>query len=83
LIVLAEGHRHIPKVTPPAQQTKLGGPLNRPSSPGAMGTDFGAAGSRTSGVRRLLLGRIGHFAHYKADTENLFCQASGERQPVL
>lgn len=73
-----------------------------PRGPGAVATDFAQAvaivahhpglgaeyaGSRTPGVRRLFLNRVGYFLYYKADdgvlTVLAFWHASRERQPVL
>lgn len=75
---------------------------NRPAAPGAIGSDFGEAvallaeqpgvgaryeGTRTPGVRRLFLGRIGYFIYYKFGDDTLqilaLWHASRERQPVL
>src|SRR5882724_10157712 len=75
---------------------------NRPSAPGAIATDFaesvallaqqpgiGAeyAGSRTPGVRRPFLNRIGYFLYYKADAGELkvlaFWHCSRDYQPVV
>ena len=75
---------------------------NRPAAPGAIAIDFGEAvsllaeqpsigakyeGSRTPGVRRLFLGRIGYFVYYKAESESLdvlaFWHASRGHQPTL
>jgi plasmid stabilization system protein ParE len=78
---------------------------NRPGAPGAIAADFaesvallaeqpgiGAkyAGTRTSGVRRLFLNRVGYFIYYNdynADGGSLqvlaFWHASREHQPVL
>lgn len=76
--------------------------VNRPAAPGAIGADFGESvallaeqpgigakyeGSRTPGVRRLFLGRVGYFIYYRFDAESLqvlaFWHASREHQPVL
>ena len=76
--------------------------INRPNAPGAIATDFGEAvallaeqpgigakyeGSRTIGVRRLFLSRVGFFIYYKADKDFLhvlaFWHASREHQPYL
>jgi plasmid stabilization system protein ParE len=75
---------------------------NRPSAPGAVASDFAEAvtllaeqpgigarysGSRTPGVRRLFLNRVGYFIYYKAEREELrvlaFWHASREHPPVL
>ena len=75
---------------------------NRPNAPGAIATDFGEAvallaeqpgigakydGSRTVGVRRLFLSRVGYFIYYKAEKGFLlvlaFWHASREHQPYL
>lgn len=76
--------------------------VNRPNAPGAIATDFGEAvallaeqpdigakyeGSRTVGVRRLFLSRVGYFIYYKAENGFLhvlaFWHASREHQPSL
>ena len=76
--------------------------VNRPAAPGAIGTDFAAAaallseqpgigakyaGSRTPGVRRLFLSRVGYFIYYTANTTDLnvlaFWHASREHQPAV
>jgi plasmid stabilization system protein ParE len=59
---------------------------NRPAAPGAVAKDIGESvvllaeqpgigakyeGARTSGVRRLFLGRIGYFVYYKVNGETL------------
>ncbi len=73
---------------------------NRAAAPGAIGTDFAESvallaeqpgigakyeGSRTPGVRRLFLSRIGYFIYYKAETLDLevlaFWHASRGNQP--
>ena len=75
---------------------------NRPAATGAIAADFGESvallaeqpsigaryqGTRTPGVRRLFLSRIGYFIYYKAENESLhvlaFWHASREHQPVL
>jgi plasmid stabilization system protein ParE len=75
--------------------------LNRPAAPGAIEMDFGEAvallarqpgigakydGSRTPGVRRLFLSRVGYFIYYKADVDTLhvlaFWHASRKNQPT-
>ena len=75
---------------------------HRPAAPGAVGADFGEAvsllaeqpqigakyeGTRTPGVRRLFLSRVGYFVYYKAESENLnvlaFWHASRGHQPAL
>lgn len=75
---------------------------NRLAAPGAIGADFGEAvallaeqpgigakyeGSRTPGIRRLFLGRVGYFIYYKAEDDTLHVlalwHASREHQPVL
>jgi plasmid stabilization system protein ParE len=75
---------------------------NRSAAPGAITTDFGESvallaeqpgigakyeGTRTPGVRRLFLSRVGYFIYYKADDGTLkvlaFWHASREHQPVL
>jgi plasmid stabilization system protein ParE len=75
---------------------------NRPSAPGAIGKDVGETiallseqpgigsryeGSRTSGVRRLYLGRIGYFLYYRVAGDALevlaFWHARRGRQPKL
>ena len=74
----------------------------RPAASGAVGADFGEAvsllaeqpqigakyeGTRTPGVRRLFLSRVGYFVYYKAEGENLnvlaFWHASRGHQPTL
>ncbi|MEW6039804.1 MAG: type II toxin-antitoxin system RelE/ParE family toxin [Pseudomonadota bacterium] len=76
--------------------------VNRPSAPNAIAADFGEAvsllaeqpgigakyeGSRTVGVRRLFLSRVGYFIYYKAENGFLhvlaFWHASREHQPSL
>lgn len=76
--------------------------VNRPGAPNAIATDFGEAvallaehpgigakykGSRTVGVRRLFLSRVGYFIYYKAEGSFLhvlaFWHASREHQPSL
>ena len=76
--------------------------LNRPAAPGAVSADFGESvallaeqpgigakyeGTRTPGVRRLFLSRVGYFIYYKTEGEFLhilaFWHASREHQPVL
>ncbi len=76
--------------------------VNRPNAPHAIATDFGEAvaflaeqpgigakyeGSRTLGVRRLFLSRVGYFIYYKAEKGFLhvlaFWHASREHQPAL
>ena len=73
---------------------------NRPAAPGAVAAAFGESvallaeqpgigakveGSRTPGVRRLFLGRLGYFIYYKAEDATLkilaFWHASREQQP--
>ena len=59
---------------------------NRPAAPGAVAKDVGESiallaeqpgigarygGSRTPGVRRLFLGRIGYFVYYRATNDTL------------
>jgi plasmid stabilization system protein ParE len=75
---------------------------NRPAAPGAIAADFGESvallaaqpglgaryeGSRTAGVRRLFLNRVGYFVYYKAEGGTLqvlaFWHASRENQPLL
>jgi plasmid stabilization system protein ParE len=75
---------------------------NRPAAPGAVAEDFGQAvallaaqpglgaryeGSRTPGVRRLFLNRVGFFIYYRQEREDLqvlaFWHSSREHQPVL
>ena len=75
---------------------------NRPSALGAIAADFGESvgllaeqpsigakydGSRTPGVRRLFLSRVGYFVYYRADATELkvlaFWHASRERQPAV
>jgi plasmid stabilization system protein ParE len=75
---------------------------NRAAAPGAIGADFGESvallaeqsgigakyeGSRTPGVRRLFLGRVGYFIYYRADETELkvlaFWHSSREHQPML
>jgi plasmid stabilization system protein ParE len=75
---------------------------NRLAAPGAIGADFGEAvsllaeqpgigakyeGTRTPGVRRLFLGRVGYFVYYRAEGEDLsilaFWHASRGQQPTL
>lgn len=75
---------------------------NRPSAPGAIGADFAEAvallaqqpgigaeykGSRTPGVRRLFLNRVGYFVYYKPEGGELkvlaFWHASREHQPSV
>ena len=75
---------------------------NRPGAPGAIEVDFGESaallaeqpgigakydGSRTPGVRRLFLSRVGYFIYYRADATELkvlaFWHSSREHQPVL
>lgn len=75
---------------------------NRPSAPDAVGADIGEAiallseqpnigakyeGSRTAGVRRLFLSRLGYFIYYKVEGDSLqvlaFWHASRGRQLVL
>lgn len=74
---------------------------NRPAAAGAVAEDFGEAvkllarqpgvgakyeGSKTPGVRRLYLGRLGYFIYYKADLRTLwilaFWSAVREKQPA-
>lgn len=76
--------------------------VNRPNAPNAIAADFGEAvallaeqpgiganykGSRTVGVRRLFLSRVGYFIYYKAEDDFLhvlaFWHASRELQPSL
>jgi plasmid stabilization system protein ParE len=76
--------------------------VNRPGAPNAIATDFGEAvfllaeqpgvgakydGSRTVGVRRLFLSRVGYFIYYKVEDDFLhvlaFWHASREYQPSL
>lgn len=76
--------------------------VNRPSALNAIATDFGEAvallaeqpgigaqykGSRTVGVRRLFLSRVGYFIYYLAEDGFLhilaFWHASRENQPPL
>ncbi|MBS3964004.1 MAG: type II toxin-antitoxin system RelE/ParE family toxin [Methylomonas sp.] len=76
--------------------------VNRPSAANAIATDFGEAvsllveqpgigakyeGSRTVGVRRLFLSRVGYFIYYKAEDGFLhvlaFWHASRDHQPPL
>jgi plasmid stabilization system protein ParE len=76
--------------------------VNRSNAPNAIATDFGEAvsllaeqpgigakceGSRTVGVRRLFLSRVGYFIYYKAEDGFLhvlaFWHASREHQPAL
>ncbi len=75
---------------------------NRPAAPGAIAADFGQAvallvgqprlgapylGSRTPGVRRLFLNRVGYFIYYKQQGGDLqvlaFWHSSRESQPRL
>lgn len=75
---------------------------HRPSAPGAVATDFAESvallaqqpgigaeyeGSRTPGVRRLFLNRVGYFLYYKAEAGELkvlaFWHSSREHQPVV
>lgn len=75
---------------------------NRPSAPGAIAADFGESvgllaeqpsigakyeGSRTPGVRRLFLSRVGYFVYYHADAAELkilaFWHSSRDRQPTV
>ncbi len=75
---------------------------NRPGAPGAIAADFAqaitlaahhpaigaeCAGSRTPGVRRLFLNRVGYFVYYMADDDVLkvlaFWHASRDRRPLL
>lgn len=75
---------------------------NRPGAPDAVAADFAEAaallaeqpgigarylGSRTPGVRRLFLNRIGYFIYYKAEPGELrvlaFWHASRGHPPVL
>jgi len=75
---------------------------NRPSAPNAIATDFGEAvyllteqpgigakceGTRTVGVRRLFLSRVGYFIYYKTEDDFLyvlaFWHANREHQPFL
>ena len=75
---------------------------NRPGAPGAIATDFAESvallaqqpgigaeyeGSRTPGVRRLFLNRVGYFLYYKAEAGELkvlaFWHSSREHQPVV
>ena len=75
---------------------------NRLAAPGAVAADFGESvvllaeqpgigakyeGTRTLGVRRLFLSRVGYFIYYKAESGSLdvlaFWHASREHQPVL
>ena len=76
--------------------------INRPNAPHAIATDFGEPvafwaeqpgigakydGSRTFGVHRLFLSRVGYFIYYKTEKGFLhvlaFWHASREHQPVL
>ena len=75
---------------------------NRASAPGAIGKDVGESiallteqpgigskysGARTSGVRRLYLGRIGYFLYYRVSDDALevlaFWHGRRGRQPKL
>ena len=75
---------------------------NRPAAPDAIGIDFSEAvallaeqpnigvaygGGRAIGIRRLFLGRVGHFVYYTATEDSLnvlaIWHASREHQPVL
>ena len=75
---------------------------NRPAAPGAVANDIGESvallaeqpgigskyeGTRTSGVRRLYLGRIGYFLYYRVANETLevlaLWHASRSTQPRL
>lgn len=75
---------------------------HRPAAPGAIGADFGESvallaqqpgigakydGTRTPGVRRIFLSRVGYFVYYVADASELkvlaFWHASREHQPTL
>lgn len=75
---------------------------NRPAAPGAIGIDvresvallaehpgIGAKyeGTRTPGVRRLFLSRVGYFIYYVAENGELrilaFWHASRQHQPIL
>ncbi len=74
----------------------------RQAAPGAIATDFGQAvsllaaqpglgaryeGSRTPGVRRLFLNRVGYFIYYRQQNGDLhvlaFWHSSREYQPTL
>ena len=58
---------------------------NRPAATGAIGAKY--EGTRTPGVRRLFLSRVGYFIYYKAENDSLhvlaFWHASREHQPIL
>ena len=76
--------------------------INRPAAPGAVATDVGESiallaqqpgvgskyeGSRTPGVRRLFVRRIGYFIYYRETQDSLHVlavwHASREHQPAL
>jgi hypothetical protein len=84
------------------ERQRLGGPRTRRAAPGAIATDFGQAvallaaqpglgardeDSRTPGVRRLFLNRVGYFIYCKQQSGDLqvlaFWHSSREYQPRL